>query len=82
MTQFGYGFVQLYAPIAFKWEIYDTGGGMTGALQAVDGFTAITFESYVKRDRHNTCFIKGTRAGPTDERVKNLNNCQLLLLPL
>ena len=79
MTQFGYGFVQLYAPIAFKWEMYDTGGGATGASRAVDGFTAITFESYVERDRHNTGLIKGTRA--TNERLKNANKRQLLLPP-
>ena len=81
MTQFDYGFVQLYAPIAFKWEMYDTGCGKTGASRSVDGFTAISFESYVERDRHNKGLIKGTRAGPTDERGHNANKRQLCLPP-
>ena len=81
LTQFGFGFVQLYAPIAFKWEMYDTGCGKTGASRSVDGFTAVTFESYVERDRHNRGLIKGTRADPTDEREQNANKRQLRLPP-
>lgn len=79
LTNFGYGFVQLYAPIAFKWEMYDTGSGRARASRAVDGFTAITFESYVERDRHNHGLIKGTCS--TDERERNANMRQLRLPP-
>ena len=78
LTSYGYGFVQLYAPIAFKWEMYDTGGGKTGASRAPDGFTAITFESYVERDRHNQGMIKGTRSS-SDPAMKA--NARQLRLP-
>jgi hypothetical protein len=81
LTPFGYGFVQLYAPIAFKWEMHDTGCGRAGASRAVDGFTAITFESYVERDRHNQGFIKGTRSGANNSRAQNQNKRQLHLPP-
>jgi hypothetical protein len=76
-TSYGYGFVQLYAPIAFKWEMYDTGGGRTGASRAPDGFTAITFESYVERDRHNQGMIKGTRASSDSEMKANARQLRL-----
>ena len=77
LTSYGYGFVQLYAPIAFKWEMYDTGGGKTGASRAPDGFTAITFESYVERDRHNQGMIKGTRSSSEPEMKANARQLRL-----
>jgi hypothetical protein len=60
-TDYGYGFVELFAPIVFKWEIYDTTNERETS-RSTDGFVAITFAGYEERDRHNTPGgIKDTR---------------------
>ena len=51
-TAYGHGFVELFAPIVFKWEIYDTTNERETA-RSTDGFVAITFAGYEERDRHN-----------------------------
>jgi len=59
-TPYGYGFVELFAPITVKWEMYDTTRDLADS-RAVDGFVAITFASYVERDRSNNTVIKSTK---------------------
>ena len=59
-TEYGCGFVELYAPIVFKWEMFDTGRD-TDESRSVDGFVAITFAFYEERNRDNNFVIKGTR---------------------
>jgi hypothetical protein len=49
--------VELFAPIVFKWEIYDTTRGR-GDSRSPDGFVAITFSGYV------AVGIKDTREHP------------------
>ena len=58
-TSYGKGFVELHAPIVFKWEMYDTSRSAESS-RSVDGFVAITFASYVERNRHNNMEIKDT----------------------
>ena len=68
LRKYGWGFVELFAPIVFKWEIYDTTRGR-GDSRSPDGFIAITFSGYVERDRHgNEGGIKDTRPHPQTER--------------
>jgi hypothetical protein len=59
-TQYGCGFVELFAPIVFKWEMFDTSRD-TDESRSVDGFVAITFAFYEERNRDNNYVIKGTR---------------------
>ena len=59
-TSFGYGFVELFAPITVKWEMYDTGRSLVDSRSA-DGFVAITFDYYEERDRFNDSVIKSTK---------------------
>ena len=59
-TQYGRGYVELFAPIVFKWEMFDT-RRETDKSRSVDGFVAITFAFYEERDRHNNSVIKDTR---------------------
>ena len=59
-TQYGCGFVELFAPIVFKWEMFDTSRD-TDESRSVDGFVAITFAFYEERNRDNNFVIKGTR---------------------
>ena len=64
LRKYGYGFVELFAPIVFKWEIYDTSRGRADS-RSPDGFVAITFSGYEERDRHNNAGgIKDTREHP------------------
>ena len=61
LTDYGHGFVEFFAPIVFKWEIYDTTNERETS-RSTDGFVAITFAGYEERDRHNTPGgIKDTR---------------------
>jgi hypothetical protein len=59
-TQYGRGFVELFAPIVFKWEMFDTSRD-TDESRSVDGFVAITFAFYEERNRDNNAVIKDTR---------------------
>ena len=59
-TTHGRGFVELYAPIAFKWEMYDTGRSQDES-RSPDGFVAITFAFYEQRNVHNDFVITDTR---------------------
>jgi len=52
LREFGWGVVEMFAPIVFKWEIYDTTRGRDNA-RSPDGFVAITFSGYEERDRHD-----------------------------
>ena len=64
----GWGLVELFAPIVFKWEIYDTTRGRDNA-RSPDGFVAITFSGYEERDRHDLPGgIKDTRPHPQTSR--------------
>jgi hypothetical protein len=65
-TQYGCGFVELFAPIVFKWEMFDTNRD-TDESRSVDGFVAITFASYEERNRDNNVVIKGTRGNRLSE---------------
>jgi len=58
-TEYGRGFLQLYAPIVFKWEMYDTGRS-SDESRSVEGFVAITFAHYVQRNCHNNFEIYST----------------------
>jgi hypothetical protein len=61
------GFVELYAPIVFKWEMYDTTRSAEDS-RSMDGFVAITFASYVERNRANNFDIKDTRENESSAR--------------
>ena len=58
-TEYGRGFLELFAPIVFKWEMYDTGRS-TQESRSVEGFVAITFASYSYRNADNDHEIRGT----------------------
>ena len=65
---YGWGLVELFAPIVFKWEIYDTTRGRDNA-RSPDGFVAITFSGYEERGRHDLPGgIKDTRPHPQTSR--------------
>jgi hypothetical protein len=71
LTAYGHGFVEIFAPIVFKWEIYDTTRERNNS-RSVDGFVAITFSGYQERDRHNNpAGIKDTRQHPDTKRQMN-----------
>ena len=68
LRSYGWGLVELFAPIVFKWEIYDTTRGRDNA-RSPDGFVAITFSGYEERGRHNLPGgIKDTRPHPQTSR--------------
>ena len=68
LTDYGHGFVEIFAPIVFKWEIYDTRRERDRSRSA-DGFVAITFAGYEERNRHNTPGgIKSTRLHPQSKK--------------
>ena len=70
LTGYGHGYIVIFAPIVFKWEIYDTTRGKTDS-RSPDGFTAITFAGYEERDRHNMPGgLKETLHHPEAERQK------------
>jgi len=62
-TEYGRGFVELFSPIVFKWEMYDTGRS-TEESRSVEGFVAITFASYSCRNADNDHEIRGTSDHP------------------
>ena len=66
-TDYRRGFVELYAPIVFKWEMYDT-VRTADTSRSVDGFVAITFAGYEERNADNTMVIKGTRGNAASTR--------------
>ena len=56
LTDYGHGFVEIFAPVVFKWEIYVEFYDTTrerDTSRSADGFVAITFSGYEERDRHN-----------------------------
>ena len=57
---YGLGFVELYAPIVVKWEIYDTTRSLADR-RSVDGSVAITFAYYEARGRMNDNVIRSTQ---------------------
>jgi len=59
-TEYGRGFVELFAPIVFKWEMYDTGRS-TEESRSVEGFVAITFAFYEARNADNDHSHRSTR---------------------
>jgi hypothetical protein len=59
-TEYGRGFVELFAPIVFKWEMYDTGRS-TEESRSVEGFVAITFAFYEARNADNDHSPRSTR---------------------
>ena len=68
----GRGVVEMFAPIVFKWEMYDTTRGRDTS-RSPDGFVAITFSGYEERDRHdNPDGIKDTRQHPHSKRQMNM----------
>ena len=66
-TTYGYGHVQLLAPIAFKWELFDT-RRVGNTSRCVDGFASITFSAYVEKDRHKAGEIYGTKGHKRSRR--------------
>lgn len=66
-TSYRKGFVELYSPIVFKWEMYDTTRSAETS-RSVDGFVAITFASYSERNADNNFEIKGTRENDSSAR--------------
>ena len=70
LTVYGHGFIEMFAPMVFKWEIYDTVRGKTDS-RSPDGFVAITFAGYEERDRHNRPGgLKDTLHHPESEKQK------------
>ena len=68
LRAYGHGFVELFAPIVFKWEMYDTTRTRADS-RTPDGFVAITFSGYAERDRHNNPGgLKDTREHPHTRR--------------
>ena len=64
LRAYGHGVVEMFAPIVFKWEMYDTTRGRDDS-RSPDGFVAITFSGYEERDRHdNPDGIKDSREHP------------------
>ena len=61
------GFVELDAPIVFKWEMYDT-IRTADTSRSVDGFVAITFAGYEARNADNTLIIHDTRGTKASAR--------------
>ena len=70
LTEHGAGYVQFFAPIVFKWEVYDTQRDIRDS-RSPDGFSAITFFAYEERDRHNSGVIKTTKASSDAKRQLN-----------
>ena len=60
LTEHGAGYVQFFAPIVFKWEVYDTQRDLEDS-RSPDGFSAVTFFAYEERDRHDSGVIKSTK---------------------
>ena len=59
-NEYELGFVELFAPITVKWEMFDTTRSLANS-RAVDGFVAITFSHYITRDRNNDSEIRSTK---------------------
>jgi hypothetical protein len=73
------GYVELFAPIVFKWEMYDKGRDSDDS-RSPEGFVAITFAYYDVRDIHNSVTLNGTRhtngSGPTGTQLgKRPSDC-------
>lgn len=66
-TNYQRGFVELYAPIVFKWEMYDT-VRTADTSRSVDGFVAITFAGYETRNAHNNHVINDTIGSAASNR--------------
>ena len=59
-NEYELGFVELFAPITGKWEMFDMTLSLANS-RTVDGIVAITFSHYITRDRNNDSEIRSTK---------------------